>query len=113
MKIEKIRSERTESAIVKACCDYLAAKRYFWWRQNNGGVYNVKKASFMKNPNTRKGVPDIFALGRTKGSFIAIECKTSVGRQSPDQKNFEVSWGLTGGVYILARSVDDLIKAGL
>ena len=62
-----------------------------------------------------KGQPDIFLI--LKGRFVGIECKTKTGRQSNDQKNWQRNCERAGGIYILARSVDDvrdrLIMEGL
>lgn len=52
------------------------------------------------------GSPDI--LGCLKGRFVGIECKVGKDRQSTVQKNFEAAISRNGGVYILARSIDDV-----
>ena len=61
------------------------------------------------------GQPDIFAI--IQGRFVGIEVKTETGRQSKDQKNWQRNCERAGGIYILARSVDDvrivLEEAGL
>lgn len=77
------------------------------------------------------GVPDIFVL--RLGSLPAciymtgphgerilkecvlygIEVKTEIGKQSAEQKEFEYQFVSNGGRYVIARSVDDIIKAGL
>jgi len=134
MNIRDIAGKRSESQIVSALMQYLLAKKLFAWRQNNGGVFNQKRQAFMKNPNTLKGIPDIFAMMSDgvvakshynpktgEGAMLtvrvpkiyAIEAKTLTGKLSEDQKNFKRRWELEGGIYIVARSVDDLIKAGL
>ena len=53
-----------------------------------------------------KGQPDIFLI--LKGRFVGIEVKTKTGRQSNDQKNWQRNCERAGGIYILARSVDDV-----
>ena len=52
------------------------------------------------------GQPDIFAI--IQGRFVGIEVKTVVGRQSKDQKNWQRNCERAGGLYILARSVEDV-----
>ena len=52
------------------------------------------------------GQPDIFAIIR--GRFVGIEVKTATGRQSKDQQNWQRNCERAGGLYILARSVDDV-----
>lgn len=55
------------------------------------------------------GQPDIFAI--IQGRFVGIEVKTAVGRQSKDQKNWQRNCERAGGLYILARSVEDVRTA--
>lgn len=74
------------------------------WRNNTGSI---------KTPDGRfvtfglKGSADILGIMRG-GRFLAIEVKTATGRQSEHQKNFQNMIESFGGVYILARSVEDV-----
>lgn len=74
------------------------------WRNNTGSI---------KTPDGRfvtfglKGSADILGIMRG-GRFLAIEVKTATGRQSEHQKNFQNMIEAFGGVYILARSVEDV-----
>ena len=52
------------------------------------------------------GLPDLQAV--KDGRTIYIECKTMTGRQSPKQCDFQEQLERHGGIYILARCVDDL-----
>jgi len=45
------------------------------------------------------------------GVRLEIEVKGPTGRQSEDQRNFQRMIGRFGGVYVLARSVDDVWRA--
>ena len=42
------------------------------------------------------------------GRRLEVECKSATGRQSEKQKKFEEKIRTNGGIYILARSVEDL-----
>lgn len=65
------------------------------------------------------GSPDIIGVtpitvtaemvGRKIGVAIGVEVKTATGRQREQQKKFQSAFTDAGGVYILARSVDDAI----
>ena len=55
---------------------------------------------------TTNGTPDIIAV--IDGRFIGLEFKTYRGRQSEDQKIFQVRLEAAGGKYHIIRSVDDL-----
>lgn len=56
-----------------------------------------------------KGSADI--LGASRGHPIAIEAKTGTGRQRDQQVKFQRAWEAAGGLYILARSVEDVLAA--
>lgn len=47
-------------------------------------------------------------VGQTIGHAIAVEVKTDKGKQSDAQKKWQTAWEKHGGVYILARSPDDV-----
>jgi hypothetical protein len=101
-----------ENAVQQAILGYLKENNILAWRQNNQPIYDQKMNSGYggyRAHSGMKGVPDIlFVLdGRAGG----IECKTTKGRQSADQLLFQKRFELHGGVYILARSVDDVSTA--
>jgi hypothetical protein len=104
----------TESNIQRTICDYLALKRYFFWRQNTAPA--VQKTgdhwAFRRMPPySMKGVPDIILIDG--GHFVGLEVKTPTGRQSPEQKEFQRRLTAEGGSYHVVRSVDDVIALGL
>ena len=53
-----------------------------------------------------KGSADILAC--IDGRFIAVEAKCGPDKQRPEQIRFQAAIEKAGGVYILARSVDDV-----
>jgi len=55
-----------------------------------------------------KGMADIHCIQLPHGRLIAIEVKTDRGRQSKDQKRYERMITKYGGLYVLARSVEDV-----
>jgi len=57
-----------------------------------------------------KGSADISGI-RDGGQRIEIECKSATGKQSPEQIAFGAMITKLGGLYVLARSVDDVEKA--
>jgi hypothetical protein len=95
-----------EKKVLKACLDWLKANQIFAWR-NNTGSFVTEAGGYFKAG--LKGSPDI--IGMTKsGQFLAIECKSSVGVQSAEQKEFEHITRNNKGIYLLVQSVDDLMK---
>lgn len=75
-------------------------------------MYDSKKKIFRKLPKHAKcGVPDIIVI--KKGQFIGLEVKSAIGKQSEDQKKFEIHTTDNGGFYYIVRSVEDVKKLGL
>ena len=54
----------------------------------------------------RKGAPDLIA-GRN-GKCYWLELKTTVGRQSEEQKAFQALAPVFGATYVVVRTLDDL-----
>ena len=62
------------------------------------------------------GQPDVMGLAELSsigwlGRAIGIEVKSPTGRQSPEQQRFQAIFERFGGLYILARSVEDVTAA--
>jgi hypothetical protein len=101
-----------ESTIQSSICDYLAIKRYFFYRVNNIPPYDSVNKHFRKMPkNSRKGVADIFLLHKGIPYFIEVKSKTGV--ISPDQVLFARDVKENGGIYIIARDIEDIRRIGL
>jgi len=106
--------QETESQIVSAICEYLAARHYFFWRQNTTPA--VQKSAdgwaFRRMPkHSKRGVPDIILIHQAQ--FVGLEVKRADGRLSPDQKEFQVGCEAHGGRYHVVRSIDDVQALGL
>lgn len=97
-----------EKDIQKQIIDYLTIKNIFHWRNNTTGIYDPVRHTFRKNKNVMNGIPDIICI--INGQFVGIEVKSETGKQSPEQKKFEEMCVSKGGKYILARSVEDVMK---
>ena len=75
---------------------------------------NVGKFRPLHGPQDRvitsapPGTPDL--LGVWNGRALAIEVKNAKGKQRPEQIAFQKAWEARGGLYILARSVDDVTQ---
>jgi hypothetical protein len=111
---------RKESDVQKVCLQYLKAADYYIWR-NNTRVVNMIGAGGRYRPISFgfKGSADIIGVTPT-GRFLAVECKRPLGprgghngsKQSDDQIEFEKEVKKRNGIYLMVRSLDDLI-AGL
>ena len=99
-----------ESSVLRACLGYLRAKCHFVFRVN-GGAFQTAQGGWVRCTDT-PGVADIVGVSKD-GKALAVECKSSVGRQSMPQRAFEKAWKEKGGLYVLARGIEDLQEAGL
>lgn len=96
-----------ETVIQTAICEYLAYKRFFFWRQNVNPIFNAKSGGFRRMPAfSMNGVPDIIMI--YKGKFIGLEVKNEVGKQQESQLIFEKICKSNGGYYKVVRSVGDV-----
>ena len=100
-----------ESAVLRACLDYLRTRGHFVIRINCGG--GVDRNGRPIRGTDINGVADIIGLEKGTGRGLAVECKSDKGRQTERQKIFENSWTWAGGLYVVARGIDDLKAAGL
>lgn len=103
-------SASTESQIQRAVVRYLdfalPAGEALYFAVPNGGLRNLRVAQQLKAEGVKSGVADIIIIWR--GRVIGCELKTSKGQMSPSQKEWANALTLAGGVYFIARSVDDL-----
>ncbi len=77
------------------------------WRNNTGVAQAGPRMIRFGLP----GQADISGLMLPSGRRVEIEIKTATGRQSDDQKRFQAMIERFGGLYILARSVNDVHQA--
>ena len=93
----------TEHEIQKQIIEYLQAVGIFHWRNNTGRRNHIQFGY--------PGSPDIIGI-LPDGRFLGIEVKTRTGKQSPAQVIFQQNVEKSNGLYILARSIDD-VKNGV
>ena len=72
----------------------------------NGGARSKAQAARFKAMGVVAGIPDLVVIidGRVHG----VELKAKKGRASDAQKAMEPRWKAAGGVYAIARSVDEV-----
>ena len=95
-----IRKPQRETTIVGSILDYIKTRPDVFAYRNNTGAYRTESGGFL-----RYGYPgsaDI--IGVWNGKFLAIECKTARGKQDIDQVRFQRDIEKCGGLYLLARS---------
>ncbi len=78
------------------------------WRCNTGAL-----ADHMGRV-VRFGVPgcaDVIGMLVPSGRFLAVEVKTATGKQSDQQRKFQLMTERAGGVYVLVRSAAEAVAA--
>ena len=96
----------TEKEIQNEILDFLIDREIGLFWQND--AFTQSKSRKRQNKYRPNGVPDI--LGCVGGQFIGIEVKTKTGKMLDSQKRFRQRFVESGGIYILARSVDDVLE---
>ena len=98
-----------ETDIVRACLEYLAARKIMAWRSNSGAVKATYggKTRFVRF-NSAKGMSDICAI-LPGGRFCAIEVKRPGGKITKEQWAFGTDVRKAGGFAIVVTSLDDLM----
>ena len=97
---------KSETEIQNDILKYLSALNVFYKRDRNQNVYS-KGGNMIFRQSEVPGWPDIVGL-LPNGRFFGIEVKSSTGRQSPEQKQTQIDIEANGGLYILARCIQDV-----
>lgn len=100
----------TEKSTQAAILDYLKLRGIFHYRQNTG-AFSTSSPITGNSRFVRFGFPgasDIVAVW--KGQYVAIEVKDVKGRLNENQERFKEALEYAGGVYVLARSLDDVTE---
>lgn len=103
--------DNPEQQIKNAILDYLALlKGCVYWVTDSVGIWDPVKKIYRKrnSKHHRPGVSDIIACYR--GSLVAIEVKSRRGRLTDEQRLFLNQVAAAGGISIVARSVDDVMR---
>jgi hypothetical protein len=103
-----------EGTIKRQICDYLALRHWEVIHLSTTAVPDGK-GGFRTNARGR-GNPDLLAFKRGMNGLIvvmAIEVKSAAGRLSDNQKEFKARWEREGGLFIVARSIEDIQREGL
>lgn len=83
---------------------YLQRCGYAVWRQNTSGIYDQETGKWRRNPQTRRGVPDIIGFHKASGRFIGVEVKYGSDRLRPEQRDFLNELKAAGGLAFVAYS---------
>lgn len=115
-----------ESDTLKAILQYLEMRGILYFRMNSGDRFGSYKGKTWRIRGHQKGTADILVfkkesiyLGRNLGTIPEyieyplvcwVECKSALGKQSLEQKQFQQRVEEWGHIYIVARNIDDVRK---
>ena len=103
----------TESQVLKACLAYLNVRGIEAFRMNTGMAMLPGRGGKLQPVRFgKKGLPDICGY-MNDGRALFVECKSTIGRLRPEQVAFLERAERAGCVVVVARSIEDLQKAGL
>lgn len=80
------------------------------WRMNTGVAKRADGGVVRFGTPGQADISGIVSVGG-RGVRLEIEVKSATGKQSADQKSYQSMITRLGGIYILARSVDDVKRA--
>jgi hypothetical protein len=92
--------------------DYLtvaAKKDVYWFAIPNAGIRTPRMGARMKREGMRSGLADLCVM-LPGGRVGWLEMKTKTGRQSVEQKNFQLICLALNHPYAIARSFDEAGK---
>ena len=98
---------KPEWALQKAIVIWLHAHGCLAVVTDAGAAY---RAGAFSGDSLPRGWPDVTGL-LPGGRFLGVECKAGRGRQNEAQKSMQYEIEQRGGLYILARSVEDIEAA--
>lgn len=86
---------------------WLAGTGTIYFHVPNGGLRDPVTAHNMRLAGVRAGVGDWLIFTRD-GRRFCLELKIRKGRQSDEQEKFQVAWERCGGIYEIARTLDEI-----
>jgi len=95
----------SESELVNLIFKYYYKSNVFIWRSNSGTFKAGRRYIKCNIP----GVGDLTGFMGPDGRFVTIECKTGANSQLDTQIDFERECEARNTIYILARSLQDVI----
>lgn len=101
-----------ESEIQRGILDYLKLRGYLCKRNNSGKIISHRRGKTWAVNLGAAGWPDI--IGLTKGGkFFGIEVKRPGEEATEIQKEIGLQIEMSGGIWFVAHSIDEVIEAGL
>jgi hypothetical protein len=107
-----MKPEIPEREIQKSILQYLGYKGYVCKRNNAGMMFSTYKGRDRAIKIGEAGWPDIEGMTK-QGRYFGLEVKTRKGVLSDNQKRVGERILASGGMWLVVRSVEDVMAAGL
>ncbi len=120
-KSKSVKPAQREAPVLRAVGVYLKTKGHLYMRVNRVRIAGKQgNIHFVRHSDEQKGWPDymVFDHGfpHMATVCVAIECKSSTGNLTKEQKKFRGIWEVRGLRYIVVRPenwLEELKKVGL
>jgi hypothetical protein len=99
---------RSEGNVLNDCMVALSVAGCTVWRNNTGALPDRTGSGRVVKFGLCKGGSDIIGM-TSDGRFLAVECKTAIGRATPDQVRFIDAVNRMGGRAGIARSAKEAV----
>ena len=98
-------AKSTEKETQAAVIEYLTYKGIFHYR-NNSGAFKTESGGFYRMGMA--GAPDIICV--VEGVYVGLEIKDVKGKLNENQILFKERLEKAGGIYLVIRSIDEVIE---
>ena len=101
----------SRSFSIRFLYSFLICRIDFIFAVPNGGSRHKIEAANMKRQGVKRGVADVILQIPKKGyASLCLEFKTSTGKQSAEQKEYQRQVEMAGSKYVIVRSVEQAIR---
>lgn len=98
-----------EAVLQRLIIAQLRARGIWCWRQNTGAARTARGRTIRFGIPGQADITGILPGGRR----LEIECKSATGRLTPEQREFGERVTAAGGLWVVARTLDDALNAVL
>jgi hypothetical protein len=107
VKLRRRRPEQQLHIQIANALPTVLKPEVLWLHIPNGGARTRVEGAILKAMGTRAGAADFLFV--VAGRAVFIELKAAGGRMTESQRDFAMAVTLAGGVYALAKSLEDVL----
>lgn len=107
--MKRLGSQEAHDATLEGICTYLRLVAKIPCSKINQRPVETSKG--WRCPGAIKGFPDLVGVIPPHGRVLLVEVKSGGAVLRPDQRDVGDEWAKAGALFVVARSVDDVINA--